>query len=364
MAERFLPLYILSLGGTTLAVGFLNALDKFLSAIYSFPAGYLADKLGYKKSLIIFNLIAMFGYSIVMIFPVWQAVFTGAIFFIAQTTVSKPAIIGLITSSVNRNKHIMGIAISSFVRRIPMSAGPVLGGILITAFGTLKGIRIAFVFAFVLAGISLWLTRKYLTEKQKPRYLKNPFTAFRNIKGQLKILLITDIFTRCAQEIPYAFVVVWIVKNLGRSELSFGILSAVEMITAMFIFIPAAYFAEKYGKKKFISLTCLFYAAFPLMIYFSKSFMILGSAFIVRGLKELGDPARKALISELAPENAKASTFGAYYMIRNIVASLAAVAGAFLWTVSPSTAFFSASAMGISAFVIYNLFGREIHQPR
>ena len=43
MAERFLPLYLLALGGSTWAVGLLNSMDNMLSALYSFPGGYLAE---------------------------------------------------------------------------------------------------------------------------------------------------------------------------------------------------------------------------------------------------------------------------------------------------------------------------------
>ncbi len=56
MAERFLPIYILALGGSTIIVGVLNGIDNLLSALYSFPGGYIADRFGYKKALAIFNI--------------------------------------------------------------------------------------------------------------------------------------------------------------------------------------------------------------------------------------------------------------------------------------------------------------------
>jgi hypothetical protein len=37
MAERFLPLYLIALGGSTWSVGFLNAMDNLLGALYSLP---------------------------------------------------------------------------------------------------------------------------------------------------------------------------------------------------------------------------------------------------------------------------------------------------------------------------------------
>jgi hypothetical protein len=48
MAERFLPIYIMALGGGALAIGLLQAMDNFLSALYSFPGGYLSERLGTK----------------------------------------------------------------------------------------------------------------------------------------------------------------------------------------------------------------------------------------------------------------------------------------------------------------------------
>ncbi len=74
MTERFLPVYIMALGGGALTIGLLGGMTNLLSALYSFPGGYLSDRLGYKKALLVFNLIALFGYAIVIIFPYLQAV--------------------------------------------------------------------------------------------------------------------------------------------------------------------------------------------------------------------------------------------------------------------------------------------------
>jgi len=64
MAERFLPIYLLALGGGNLSVGLLNGLDNLLSALYSFPGGSLSDRLGTKRALLVFNGIALFGFRV------------------------------------------------------------------------------------------------------------------------------------------------------------------------------------------------------------------------------------------------------------------------------------------------------------
>ena len=74
MAERFLPIYLIALGGSALSIGLLNGLDNLLSALYSFPGGYLSDRLGTKRALLVFNIVAVCGYLVVILIPAWQAV--------------------------------------------------------------------------------------------------------------------------------------------------------------------------------------------------------------------------------------------------------------------------------------------------
>ena len=188
MAERFLPLYLIAMGGSSIVIGLLNGMDNLLSALYSFPGGWLADRIGYKKALKIFNLMAMLGYLIVVIFPSWIAVLVGAVFFISWTAISLPATMSLINSVVPANRRSMGISLNSIVKRIPMSLGPILGGALILHYGRIQGVRYAFIVAFILAGVALFIQDKFIqeqspeakTERKKGRGL---FSAnFRNLQ--------------------------------------------------------------------------------------------------------------------------------------------------------------------------------------
>ena len=121
MAERFLPIYMLALGGGALAIGLLQAMDNLLSALYSFPGGYFSDRIGTKRSLIIFNLVAMAGFTLVILIPAWQAVLIGAVLFISWSAISLPATLSLIYRVLPQNKRTMGVTMHSLVRRIPMA---------------------------------------------------------------------------------------------------------------------------------------------------------------------------------------------------------------------------------------------------
>jgi MFS family permease len=119
MAERFLQLYLTSLGASLLIPGLLNGLDVFLSTVYSVPGGWFTARYGYKKSLLWFNLIAMAGYVIVIIIPHWMAVVVGSFFFLSWSSLSLPAAMDLIRGEVSKNKQIMGVSLHSWFSRSP-----------------------------------------------------------------------------------------------------------------------------------------------------------------------------------------------------------------------------------------------------
>lgn len=362
MAERFLPLYILALGGGTLAVGFLNGMDNLLSALYSYPGGYASDRLGYKRALILFNLIAMLGYLIVILFPYWPAVFAGSVFFLSWTAISLPATMDMVSSVLPMNKRTMGVSMHSLVRRVPMALGPVLGGILIGLFGEVDGVRLAFVVALILGGVSLALQQVLITEGERPgrKAEGNPLRALSSMSPSLRNLLTSDILIRFCEQIPYAFVVVWAVNVNRITPLQFGILTTVEMVTAMLVYIPVAYLADRGQKKPFVVATFGFFTLFPLVLLFTRSFWPMVLAFVLRGLKEFGEPTRKALIMDLAPEGKKAGTFGAYYLARDVIVSVAAFGGAFLWNLSPAANFLAAFGFGLLGTLYFALFGKDL----
>ena len=362
MAERFLPLYLLALGGGAWTVGILNSMDNMLSALYSVPGGYLADRFGHKKSLQLFTLVAMFGYLLVILIPAWQAVLAGSIFFISWTAVSLPAIMSLVSKAVPKERRSLGVSLHSFFRRIPMALGPVVGGILIGTWGRVSGIRIAFVAAFVMGALALLVVQKYMDDDRVEKGTADPpgKRVGDLFSPALRSLLASDILIRFAEQIPYAFVVIWAVENNGLSALQFGLLTTIEMVVAMLVYVPVAWMADRYGKKRFVLMTFGFFTLFPLVLLFSRSFAMFVFAFVVRGLKEFGEPTRKALIMDLAPEDAKARTFGAYYLMRDVTVSLAALSSALLWNISPATNFLVAAGFGILGTLLFAVFGKDV----
>lgn len=367
MADRFLPIYLLALGGGALSVGILTGLQNFLGAVYSLIGGHLSDRIGIKRSLLLFNLLALAGYVVVILVPRWEAVIIGSLLFLSWSAISLPATMSLVAEVLPKNKRTMGVTMHSLVRRFPMALGPLLGGACITWLGTETGIRVGFGFAAAMVLLAIVIQQNMIREDkgddtQDHQSRRSPLALFRLMSPELRRLLIADILVRFCEQIPNAFVVIWCMEAIRTpvSAFQFGILTTVEMATAVAIYIPVAYLADKSHKKPFVVMTFVFFTLFPLVLMFCHSFWPLVAAFVLRGLKEFGEPTRKALIMDLAPENQKAGMFGLYYLLRDTIVSVAALSGAWLWTISPNTNLLTAFGFGVLGTLWFAYAGRDV----
>jgi MFS family permease len=368
MTERFLPLYLVALGSGMFWPGALNALNNLLGALYAFPGGWMAERLGVKRSLVVFNLISIAGYIVVLAVPRWQAVMAGSLLFLSWTAISLPAAMDLISKVLPSKKHVTGVAMHSMVRRLPMALGPIAGGICIDRWGPVTGVRIGFFGAILMALIALAMQHVLIDDGAKPTppagLDNNPWRLLRGFPRQLKSLFAADLLIRFCEQIPYAYVVLWCMRDIAGYRTAhvtgtqFGLLTAIEMTTAAVCYLPVAKMADQGSKKPFVAITFVNFALFPLVLLHSRTFSTLIVAFVVRGLKEFGEPTRKALM-HLAPPDRKAASFGAYYLFRDSVVSLAALGGAFLWDRGPALNFLAAFAFGIAGAIWFTVFGRE-----
>ena len=127
----------------------------------------------------------------------------------------------------------------------------------------------------------------------------------------------------------------------------FRLFRAIVDFVAMLCYIPVAHLADRHGQRPFVLATFVFFTAFPVVLAVADSFAALVLAFAVRGLKEFGEAARKALIIAQPAPHLRARTYGAYYLIRDSVVTSGSLLGAWLWTISPYANFATAAGFGL-----------------
>ena len=396
----FAPKYLETLGASVLIIGLFDALQTLLGALYAYPGGWLTDRWGQRRSLLLFNALALGGYCLVLFWQHWLALVLGAFLFLAWSALSLPTTFTVVATSLETRQHTMGIGVQSMVRRVPMMLGPLVGGWLVERFGWTSGIRWALLVCILLglltamfqwcmveppAGTSMAggappsppsdggegrgeeergvtppsslvspLLRRVSRKKEleaKDLHKKASEVGFRDVVASftpaLRELLVSDILIRFCERIPFVFVILWAMNHNGLNAQQYSYLVAIEMVTAMLCYIPVAHLADKYGRRPFVLATFIFFTLFPVTLLWTKDFFGLAVAFAVRGLKEFGEPARKALIIGEAAPALRSRTFGAYYLIRDCVVTVGSFLGAWLWSISPQANFIGAAVCGV-----------------
>lgn len=351
---RFLPKYLQAIGAAVFVIGMFDALRTAIGAVYAYPGGAVVDRFGHRNALVGFTIISIAGYALVALVPHWAAVIGGMFLFLSWTCFSLPAAFSLVAATLAREQHAMGIAVQSVVKRLPILIGPIVGGLLIDCFGIVTGVRIGLATACALGAIALLVQLGIRETPPSGVPQRQSFLAVaRRMNPELRHLLLSDILVRFCERIPFAWVVIYAMDAVHVSATGVGVLTAIEMLVATAALIPTAYLADKYGRKPFVIATFVFFTLFPVTLLIANSFTLLAVAFVVRGLKEFGDSARKALIIGECPAEIRARMIGCYYLIRDVTVALGALLGAALWKVGPHVNFTAAALLGAAGTAYY-----------
>ena len=355
--KSFMPKYLEALGAGAAAIGLYGTARDFLDAVYQYPGGYVSDRIGTRRALILFASLAALGYAIYAVSPRWPLVFAGLVFAMAWASMASPAMFALIAERLPRDRRAMGFTVQAILKRVPVLLSPTLGGLLIGAMGLIQGVRAALVITIALTIVAILAQRwLYFVSPDAPAASPVSMRAqFSALHPALKRLLLSDIFIRTCEGMVGVFVVLYATNVVGITSLQFGVLVGVQMASSIAAYLPAAKLADRYGRKPFVVATFVCFSLFPLAIVLSHSFALLVPAFVIGGLRELGEPARKAMIVDLADAERRGRTVGLYYLTRSLAITPASVIGGYLWKLSPATPFFVATLMGLLGVVIFVL---------
>jgi hypothetical protein len=197
----------------------------------------------------------------------------------------------------------------------------------------------------------------------------------RQFDPQLRRLLWADVAARWAEGLPRELVIVYCIAELNgwgwqtapAAAFYTGVLLNVQAAVSMASYLIFSGPASKPGlaKKPCIGATFVFFALFPLALLLAPfGWLGLVAAFVIRGLWELGEPARKAMITELVPLAIRTQAIGIYWGVRSLCVCLAPLVGSLLWVVGNSVRpGFGAHLVFLTAFLI-GAFGAALFAAR
>jgi len=347
MWKRYVPKYLEALGAPILAVGLYGTIRDFADGVFQYPGGWITDRYGRRTALLLFIGLASLGYLLYLFAPSWPYIIIGLFFVMAWASMASPTIFAVIADTMPVHRRVAGFTLQSILKKLPIGLAAWLGGIAIGAYGIAQGVQLGLIATLVIAAVTALVALQIRVPSQSIATNQSQFTL-KQLSHDLRQLLVSDILVRICEGMVDVLVVIYATTVIGVSAPQFGLLVAVQMMTSIIVYVPAARAAERFGGRPFVIATFLFFALYPVTVMASTGFLTLIGASIIGGLREIGEPARKAMIVDLAHPEFRGRTVGMYYLVRSLTIAPSAFIGGLLWRITPGAPFVVAGAVGLA----------------
>ncbi|MFN2398975.1 MAG: MFS transporter [Gemmatimonadaceae bacterium] len=359
--KRFVPKYLEALGAPITAIGLYGTTRDLFNGLAQYPGGWFADRYGRRRALTLFVAMATLGYAFYLVAPTWTFVFYGLVFVMAWTSMASPTLFAVIGDALPRERRAMAFSVQSILRRIPVIFAPTIGGLLITSFGVIWGVRVGLIATILLACATLLVIGRINVVHVEQQERIGIWGVWQSLPKSFRLLLASDVFIRAAEAMVEVLLVLYAINIIGVSPAQFGLLIAIQTVTAILSYLPGARLADHTGRKPFVMITFVAFTMFPVAVALAPNFGWLVIAYLIAGLREIGEPARKALIVDLAEPHLRARSAGLYQLVRSVWIAPSAAVGALLWRVSPPLPFLFAGVIGLIGTIVFALTVKEEH---
>ncbi len=343
-------------------VGAYACLRNLLEGFCYIGGGQLTARLGDRGSLLLFASLTLSGYVLFMCVAAPWAAVIAALLILGWEPLSVPVTFTTVGATVESSYRGMAFALQSIQKRLPKIIGPALAGLVLSfserrtpdvAQGRVAGMQVLVAIAFGLGLVSLAVQIRWMPHRQAEPSTASAADVLRGLPPTLRRLLLAEILTRWCDWLVRELAVLYLLAVRGVPIRDVGWLLALQNIVALLTYLPIGRLTQTVGLQPFIGLTFVFFALFPLTLALVPDGW-LALAFVVYGLREIGEPARKALITSLVPEATRARGVGLYWGVRSFAICPASVVGALLWfEYGPDVLLYVAFIMGCGGAALF-----------
>jgi len=377
--SNFLALYLKDQTDSVLKaaeyVGIIAFATNLLEGLGYIIGGSIAHRLGARMALAVSAVPMAIGFIFMLSTRSPWAIALGAVLMTNWEPLSVPATFDIVGSEVPKNRRTIAFAVQSIQKRLPKVIGPAVGGIAFAAIGYWLNLSIAFALVGLAVILQLLLTKRMLPKAQ-PAHV--PFgKIMKEMPRELRLLLSAEIFIRWGDWFARTFTVLYVVNLLmqewGWSQdaatVTSGSLIAITNFTALVTYVPVAKLVDRSpSPRPFIGTTFLLFSLFPIFLVILPKFcawaglpVMLGLVltYVINGLRELGEPARKALISTGFRPEVRARAVGLYWGLRSFAFCPAPLVAGLLWSqIGPDYTFLIGGGIGLLGTLWYTISAR------
>jgi MFS family permease len=335
MAMTYYPLYVTALGGTATIIGLINAAGVLTEAFVKIPGGLLADRFRRKRLIIVMTVIASASYLLYAFAPSWHFILLGAV-CTSFCWIYTPGFDSIVMESLPEDKRGTGYSIINLITRVSTTPSPLIAGYLFASYGVIGASRIGYILvslAFLTASLMRW---RLVEETDKPEVttmdvieslssakgFAEGIGVWREVPRALSVLLSVELLFIVPNVMFNAVMVLYMVNDLGITEVQLSYLVASIGVIMLVLAIPAGKIVDKFGRvRPLLAGYALTFFALPVLLNATFIQLILATP-IIGLINIIFYTATSALWADLIPEDMRGRISGSKGFF-----SLLAVAG-------------------------------------
>ena len=337
LTQQYQSVYITELGATPLEVGYATSVGGIASTLIALPTGWLADRYGIRRILLVALPLMALGYSVFGIAQGWEvtmlALFLTSLSMDMAMTVC-PMICGNSLASAERAT---GMQLCDTLSALPRVFAPVAAAFIISRFGgiSVEGIRPLYwleVAGLLAAALVVYRWFRDPVERVAARGsvlgdMRRVFREGTAVRRWILYQMVSMLTMYMAFYVPlYARTV------KGADQYTLGAMDTAYYAVIVLFAIPSGVLADRIGKKRLIMMITPIYSAAMLLLVAADSSPLLILAGLLSGFSFVAAVTQGAISVELMPRDILGSWFGLNGLFRGLVGMASPILGGLLWS--------------------------------
>lgn len=372
MPSTYYGLYVKALGGSASIIGLIGSVSMIFQAIVQIPGGYLADKYGRRWLISTMTFGIALSHAFYAFAPTWQWLMVGAVVQ-SLCFIYRPALQAIIADSLPPDKRGIGFSIITLINSVSTTPSPLIAGWLFQVYGLIPSVRIGYTFvliAFLIAGVIRLRLKETVEDPPRidlgemkssiPASIRESVGVWRKVPRSAFALFTTDVLLMASMSLFTPIMILYIVEDLGISEVSWSLILTVLFISMIVLSIPIGRLIDKVGKRRPLLVAYLIWIVIiPLFVY-GDFYRLLLAMILVGAMQVTLMSASASLMADLVPREHRGKVSGSRNFFTLIAASVGNLLSGYLYdNVSHTLPWWLQLAFVVPSIIIILLFVRE-----
>lgn len=384
--------YVIQLGGSATILGVIMLVSLLALASVQFLGGYLADKYG--RRWLVSTL--TFGVAMAFIFyataPSWHFILIGATIQ-NLCLLYQPALNALMADSLPPEERGMGFSILNLIMSVSTTPAPVVALLLVTAYGSVTGMRIAYTIVTILyltaATVRLKL-KESIKDPQKikmremlrsyTKALKEGVNVWKIVPRSTRFLFFVELIARSSFAMTqtlflvYAFYVIQIGGTpnplaalqadpaLQLARVRWGYVMVALFMCMIILSFPVGKLIDKVGRKIPLAFSGILMIPAVLLFVFGNYLTVFIAMPLVGLSMLLGFSSSQTLFADLVPQAQRGKVTGSMNFFTYVFMAIGGAVGGLLYDiVSPQVPFIIMALLAVPATALVVL---RVQEPK